>query len=60
MLGEINDELRKAGAYDIVLWRRIQALADIRALCAHAGAREPTADEVQSLIGGVRAVTASL
>lgn len=59
-LGDWNEALRKSGVYDIATWRRIQALADIRNLCAHSKDREPSEVEVQDLISGVRGVMSSV
>ena len=52
----INDllrYLRENGVIDVPVERRIQALADIRNLCDHKRARDPTSDEVSQLIDGV-------
>jgi hypothetical protein len=51
-ISELNDALKKAGVVDLVTWRAIQRLGDIRNLCAHSKSREPTADEAQELIDG--------
>lgn len=48
---DYNDALKDV-AYDVVEWRRIQRLADIRNLCDHNKDREPTKDEVEELISG--------
>ena len=53
----LNDALKAAKIYDVPQWRRIQALGDLRNLCAHHGDREPTGDEVIELITGVEKVT---
>lgn len=53
MLTNMNDALREAAAYDVVTWRRVQALADIRNICAHKGEREPNLEEVQRLVDEV-------
>ena len=50
-IADFNDSL-KDNAYDIVEWRRIQRLGDIRNLCDHSKDREPTKDEVEELISG--------
>lgn len=51
-LGDLNDPLKNEGVYDIVPWRKIQHLADIRNYCDHKKDREPTVDEVKDLIDG--------
>jgi hypothetical protein len=53
MLGELNETLRQAGAYDTPTWRRIQLLADLRTLCAHKKDSDPTKANVTDLIDGV-------
>ena len=54
-LAAIND-LCKETIYDLVTWRKVQHLADIRNLCDHDKEREPTKDEVAELINGVSAM----
>lgn len=51
-LASLN-ELCKEIVYDLVTWRKIQHLSDIRNLCDHDKEREPTKDEVAELINGV-------
>jgi hypothetical protein len=48
--------LCKETIYDLVTWRKVQCLADIRNLCDHDKEREPTKDEVAELINGVSAM----
>ena len=50
-IADFNDEL-KDNAYDLIEWRKIQHLADIRNLCDHNKDREPTKEEVEELING--------
>ena len=52
-IGNLNDLLKAANIVDVVLWRFIQRLGDIRNLCDHRKARDPTADEINELIDGV-------
>jgi len=54
-LSSLND-LCKSAVYDLVTWRKVQHLTDLRNLCAHDKTREPTKDEVTELIGGVSAI----
>jgi len=51
-IGDFNDALKSASAYDVPTWRFIQRLADIRNLCAHKKDRDPTPSEVGDLIDG--------
>jgi hypothetical protein len=54
-LSSLND-LCKETVYDLVTWRRVQHLTDLRNLCAHDKTREPSKDEVSELIDGVSAI----
>lgn len=49
----LNDALREAAAYDVVMWRRLQALAEVRNLCAHKSDRGSATEEVRRLIDEV-------
>ena len=51
-INDYNDLFKEQDIYDIVTWRFIQRLADIRNLCDHNKDREPTYDEVEELING--------
>ncbi len=50
-IADFNDAL-KDNVYDVIEWRKIQHLGDIRNLCDHNKDREPTKDEVEELING--------
>jgi hypothetical protein len=52
-IGDYNDLLKQNEVLDVPQWRLVQWLADLRNLCTHKKSREPTADEVLELIGGV-------
>jgi hypothetical protein len=52
-ISDYNDALKNAGLFDVVQWRGVQSLADIRNLCDHKKQRDPTRDEVDELISGV-------
>jgi len=54
-ISEYNEAL-KNNAYDMIEWRRIQRLGDIRNLCDHSKDREPTKDEVEELVSGTERV----
>ena len=54
-IADYNDALKDI-VYDIVEWRRIQRLGDIRNLCDHSKDREPTLDEIEDLISGTEKV----
>jgi len=51
-VSDLNNPLKENDVYDIVLWRRIQYLADIRNYCDHKKEREPTEEEVKDLVAG--------
>lgn len=51
-ISDYNDLFKQESVYDIVNWRFIQHLGDIRNLCDHNKDREPTKDEVEELING--------
>ena len=52
-LADYNESLKKASVYEITDWQRIQWLASIRNICAQAGQKDPTNDQIESLIVGV-------
>jgi len=51
-VSDLNNPLKENNVYDIITWRRIQYLADIRNYCDHKKEREPTEEEVKDLIAG--------
>lgn len=51
-LSTLND-LCKDTVYDLIVWRKVQHLTDLRNLCDHANDREPSKAEVKELIKGV-------
>lgn len=54
-ISDYNDKLKDV-AYDLIEWRKMQSLADIRNLCDHEKHREPTKVEVEELINGTNRV----
>lgn len=59
-IGDFNDMLKAANVVDTPQWRSIQHLADLRNLCDHKRATEPSAEEVKDLIRGVAKVVKNL
>jgi hypothetical protein len=59
-LGKLNDTLKDGSIVDIPVWRFNQHLIDLRNLCDHKLAREPSAEDVQELIAGVRKITKTI
>jgi hypothetical protein len=59
-IGDLNDLLKKAEVIDVVSWRFIQHLGDLRNLCGHKKTADPTKEQVSELIAGVRKVIKTL
>jgi hypothetical protein len=53
-ISKLNDLLKNAGIYDLVQWRKVQWMGDIRNSCDHARTAEPNKQDVEDLIGEVR------
>lgn len=52
-LSALNELCKKHEIYDVIEWRRIQHLTDLRNLCDHPKEREPTKEEISDLINGI-------
>lgn len=59
-ISDLNDALKAGNVIDIPQWRLIQHLADIRNLCDHNRAQEPTPEQADDLISGVKKITKTL
>jgi hypothetical protein len=59
-ISDLNDTLKGANVIDIPQWRFIQHLADIRNLCDHNKAAEPTIEQVNDLVQGVKKISKTL
>jgi len=59
-IGDLNDLLKSADVIDTPRWRANQHLADIRNLCDHSKAKEPTEEQVHDLLDGVAKVLKTL
>ncbi len=59
-IADLNDALKQSNVIEVPDWRFIQHLADLRNLCDHNRATEPTVDQVKELIAGVRRISKSL
>ena len=57
MLGKLNDLLKEKSILDTPTWRFIQHLIDLRNLCDNKMAKEPTKEDIEGLVDGVRKVT---
>lgn len=56
-ISDFNDLLKQNDVIDTPVWRSIQHLGDLRNLCDHNKQKEPTADELEDLIGGVSKIS---
>jgi hypothetical protein len=52
-ISKLNDALRNANVYDMVQWRKVQYMGDIRNQCDHAG-MNPRPEDVRDLIAEVK------
>ena len=59
-IADLNDALKASDVIDVPQWRFIQHLGDLRNLCDHNKAADPTAEQVEDLIGGVLKTTKTL
>jgi hypothetical protein len=59
-ISDLNDALKAADVVDLPQWRLVQHLADIRNLCDHSKASDPTADQVNDLLAGVSKLAKTL
>lgn len=59
-IADLNEPLKAKELYDTATWRKVQLLADIRNLCVHQKASEPTDAQVNELIMGVSSVVKSV
>jgi hypothetical protein len=59
-ISDLNDALKNASVLDLPQWRFIQHLGDIRNLCDHSKAAEPTNEQANDLVDGVLKITKTL
>jgi hypothetical protein len=59
-IGDLNEPLKKAGVYDTPEYRKIQHIADIRNICTHQKGKDPTPEQVDDMLNGVRSITRSV
>lgn len=52
-VSDLNEPLKQGGVYDMVTWRKVSYLADIRNLCCHKKGDDPKPEQVQELLDGV-------
>lgn len=56
-ISDLNDALKDASILELSQWRFVQLLGDLRNLCDHSKAKEPTIEQVQDLIDGTLKIT---
>lgn len=59
-VSDLNEALKTSGVIDVPQWRFNQHLGDIRNLCDHHKASEPSIEQVKDLIEGVAKVSKTL
>ena len=59
-IANFNDALKEADVIDLPQWRSNQYLGDLRNLCDHNKAAEPTSEQVTDLVNGVTKLTKTL
>ena len=55
-INDLNELLKNNNVIDVAQWRHLQYLGDLRNLCDHDKISEPTKDNLNDLISGVRKV----
>lgn len=55
-ISDLSQLLKDADVTTIPQWRFIQHLSDLRNICDHAKGREPTKEEIESLVAGAEKV----
>lgn len=56
-ISDFNDLLKNSAVIEVSSWRFIQHLADLRNLCDHNKAKEPTNEDIEDLILGTEKIT---
>jgi hypothetical protein len=59
-IGDLNNALKEADLIDVAQWRFIQHLADIRNICDHRKAADPSREQVNDLVEGVNKIIKTL
>jgi len=59
-LSDYNEALKKENIIDVIAWRSIQRLADIRNLCDHKKEREPSPEDIVEMIIGTERIIKSI
>lgn len=56
-ISDYNDALKENRTIEVSIWRFIQHLGDLRNKCDHKKETDPTKEEIENLIDGVRKIT---
>ena len=59
-ISDLNEVLKASSVIDVVQWRFIQHLGDLRNNCDHNKAKEPTSEDVGDLIDGVEKIVKTI
>ena len=59
-IADFNEALKAGAVIDLPQWRFIQLLADIRNMCDHARTPDPTNEQVDDLVAGVKKITKTI
>jgi hypothetical protein len=59
-ISDLNNAVKESGVADIPTWRFVQHLGDIRNLCDHGTSIDPTTEQVNDLVAGVKKITKTL
>ncbi len=59
-ISDFNDILKNSEVVEVAQWRFIQHLADLRNLCDHNKAKEPTNADIEDLISGTEKITKTI
>lgn len=59
-ISDFIEKLKENKVIDVPTWRKIQALGDIRNICAHNKGVEPTEQQVKDLLDGTKSIITTL
>jgi hypothetical protein len=59
-ISDLNDALKAANVIDVPQWRFVQHLSDTRNLCDHNKNTEPTTEQANDLLAGVKKIVKTL
>lgn len=59
-IGDFNEALKLNNIIDTIVWREISLLADIRNICGHQKQKEPTQEDIDTIISGTNKLIKTL